>query len=277
MAQKEFNPVAEIEHITNWIKEYFVANGPRSKAVVGISGGKDSTVAAALLVRALGPDNVCGVLMPQSVQPDIDDARKVCDCLGIDYVEIDIGPACSALYRSIDEAWDMDHQVEKYPAIGTNTPARMRMATLYAMASLVSGRVANTCNWSEDFVGYSTKYGDMAGDFGILCHYAVREVIAMGAVLSEEMHIPMDLIVKAPSDGMCGKTDEDNLGFSYETLDAMLLDGIIPEYQTFLHILERYKRNRHKTDCIKLPAPQPLIYRRYRNWERMEEERCFEF
>lgn len=277
MSNKVFKPVEEIEHITNWIKEYFVANGPEAKAVIGISGGKDSTVAAALLVRALGAERVIGVMMPQDVQRDIDDSRRVCEVLGISSYEIDIGPACSALYRSMDEGIDFDHQVENVSAISSNTPARMRMATLYAVAALVHGRVANTCNWSEDFVGYSTKYGDAAGDFGVLCNYAVREVIAMGEVLSQEMNIPIELIVKTPSDGMCGKTDEDNLGFTYATLDAMLLDDVIPDYETYRNIMTRYKRNIHKTNCIRLPAPHTLIYRRCRNWEHMIEERCFEF
>lgn len=277
MSNRVFEPVKEIEHITNWIKEYFVANGPEAKAVIGISGGKDSTVAAALLVRALGAERVIGVMMPQDVQRDIDDSRRVCEVLGISSYEIDIGPACSALYRCMDEGIDFDHQVKNVSAISSNTPARMRMATLYAVAALVHGRVANTCNWSEDFVGYSTKYGDAAGDFGVLCHYAVREVIAMGEVLSQEMNIPIELIVKTPSDGMCGKTDEDNLGFTYATLDAMLLDDVIPDYETYRNIMTRYKRNIHKTDCIRLPAPHTLIYRRCRNWEHMIEERCFEF
>ena len=277
MSNRVFDPIKEIEHITNWIKEYFVANGPEAKAVIGISGGKDSTVAAALLVRALGPERVIGVMMPQDVQRDIDDSRKVCEVLGISSYEIDIGPACRALYRSMDEGIDFDHKVENVSAISSNTPARMRMTTLYAVAALVHGRVANTCNWSEDFVGYSTKYGDAAGDFGILCHYAVREVIKMGEILSQEMNIPIELIIKTPSDGMCGKTDEDNLGFTYKTLDSMLLDGVIPDYETYRNIMIRYKRNIHKTDCIRLPAPHSLIYRRSRNWEHMIEERCFEF
>jgi len=265
--KKTFEPAQEIEHICVWIKDYFIANGPQSKAVIGISGGKDSTVAATLLVRALGADRVFGVLMPQSVQSDIDDARTVCECLGIDYVEIDIGPACAALYRSIDEAWDFDHKVENIPVVGTNTPARIRMATLYAMAGVVGGRVVNTCNWSEDYIGYSTKYGDAAGDFSILGHYTVREVIAMGLVLAKMYNIPARLIAKTPSDGMCGKTDEDNLGFTYETLDSLLLDGIVPDYETYKNIKERNKRNQHKTNCIRLPAPRPLIYRRRHEWE----------
>ena len=275
MSNRVFDPVAEIEHITNWIKGYFVENGPEAKAVIGVSGGKDSTVAAALLVRALGPERVIGVMMPQDVQQDIDDSRKVCECLGIRSYEVDIGPACTALYGAIDEEFNIDS--ESYSAVGSNTPARMRMATLYTVAALVHGRVVNTCNWSEDFVGYSTKYGDTAGDFGVLCHYAVREVIAMGCILAKDMGFPVELVVKPPSDGMCGKTDEDNLGFTYDTLDSMLLDGIIPDYETYRNIMTRYKRNIHKADCIRLPAPRALIYRGRQNWMRMEEERCFEF
>lgn len=272
---KIFEPELEIENICTWIKNYFVENGPNSKAVIGISGGKDSTVAAMLLVKALGAKRVLGVMMPQSTQTDIDDSRKVCECLGVNSVEIDIGPACSALYRQIDEAWDFDHQCEKLPVVGTNTPSRIRMATLYAMAGIVGGRVVNTCNWSEDFVGYSTKYGDLAGDFAILSRYAVREVITMGCVLAKEFNIPVELIAKTPSDGMCGKTDEDNLGFTYDTLDSLLLDGVVPEYEVYKNIQERHKRNEHKTRAIRLPAPSPLVYRMRHEWEYDEE--CFAF
>lgn len=270
-----FEPEKEIENICTWIKNYFIENGPTSKAVLGISGGKDSTVAAMLLVKALGKERVVGVMMPQSVQKDIDDSRKVCDILGIESIEIDVGPACNALYKAINEAWDDDIQIEKYPAVSTNTPSRIRMATLYAVATYVSGRVVNTCNWSEDYVGYSTKYGDLAGDFAILSRYAVREVITMGCVLAKEFGIPVELIAKVPSDGMCGKTDEDNLGFTYDTLDSLLLDGIVPEYKVYKNIQERHKRNEHKTRAIRLPAPNPLIYRTRHEW-RYEEE-CFEF
>lgn len=275
--EKIFEPIKEIDHICNWIKEYFVENGPNSKAIIGISGGKDSTVAAMLLVKALGKERVVGIMMPESVQKDIDDSRKICEILGIQSYEVDIGPACAALYRSIDEAYDFDHTVTNVSTVTTNTPCRIRMSTLYAMAALIGGRVVNTCNWSEDFVGYSTKYGDLAGDFAVLQHYAVREVITMGCILAKEFNIPVELIAKTPSDGMCGKTDEDNLGFTYDTLDSMLLDDIIPDYETFRNIMERYNRNTHKTNCIRLPAPRPLIYRRHRNWGRVEEERCFEF
>lgn len=263
---KIFEPELEIENICTWIKNYFVENGPNSKAVIGISGGKDSTVAAMLLVKALGKDRVVGVMMPESVQKDIDDSRRVCDVLGIQSYEVDIGPSCAALYRSIDEAYDFDHTVKNISAITTNTPCRIRMTTLYVIAALVGGRVANTCNWSEDYVGYSTKYGDLAGDFAILSRYAVREVITMGCVLAKEFNIPVELIAKTPSDGMCGKTDEDNLGFTYDTLDSLLLDNIVPEYKVYRNIMERHSRNRHKELAIRLPAPNPMIYRNCPVW-----------
>lgn len=270
---KIFEPEQEIENICTWIKNYFVENGSNSKAVIGISGGKDSTVAAMLLVKALGKDRVVGVMMPQDVQRDIDDSRKVCECLGIKSYKVDIGPACTALYGAIDEEFNIDS--ESNSVVSTNTPSRIRMSTLYAVAALVGGRVANTCNWSEDYVGYSTKYGDLAGDFAILSRYAVREVITMGCILAREFNIPVELIAKTPSDGMCGKTDEDNLGFTYDTLDSLLLDGVVPEYTFYKNIQEQHKKNQHKTRAIILPTPNPLIYRMRHEWECNEE--CFAF
>ena len=270
---KIFEPEQEIENICTWIKNYFIENGPNSKAVIGISGGKDSTVAAMLLVKALGNERVVGVRMPESVQEDIDDALNVCCTLNIEHHEIDIGPTCEKLYNAMQDGTMGDLMVNDQ--IRTNTPCRIRMATLYMVASVVGGRVANTCNWSEDYVGYSTKYGDLAGDFAILSKYTVREVITMGCILAKEFGIPVELIAKAPSDGMCGKIDEDNLGFTYDTLDSLLLDGIVPEYDTYKNIRERHKRNEHKTRAIRLPTPNPLIYRTTHEWEYDEE--CFAF
>lgn len=245
----------EIEHICNWIKNYFLENGPDSKAVIGISGGKDSTIAAALCVKALGPANVIGVLMPQHTQTDIDDARKVCEILDIRSYEIDIGPACSALYRSIDEGYDFDRRIEDNKAVSTNLPARMRMATLYAIAAEVGGRVCNTCNRSENYIGYSTKYGDHAGDFSPLGNYTVREILNIGDALA----LPYYLVHKDPADGMCGATDEDNLGFTYEELDAYILEGITPDYIGFKLIEQAHRRNLHKMD-IKIPTCEPLHF-----------------
>lgn len=248
-----FDAQHEIVHLTSWIKDYFVNNGnPNTKAIIGISGGKDSTIAAALLVRALGPDRVVGVMMPQDKQYDICDARTVCEILGIPHLEINIGSACSALYRAIDEGYDMDHCVEQHNhTVATNTPARIRMATLYAVAALYHGRVCNTGNRSELYVGYTTKYGDLAGDFALLKNYTVREVLAIGDQLIE---IPTNLIHKAPADGMSGLTDEDNLGFTYAQVDALILNGIRPDIDTYEKIMAAHDRNIHK-DVILLPAP----------------------
>jgi NAD+ synthase len=256
--KSEFNPWAEIRNIVNWIKDYFVDQS-NAKAVIGISGGKDSTIAAALLVRALGPDRVIGVLMPQDRQADINDSIEVCKTLGIPHLTIDVGPACSALYRAIDEGYDMDHCVEQQNrTVATNTPARIRMATLYAVAALYHGRVCNTGNRSELYVGYTTKYGDLAGDFALLKNYAVREVLAIGDHLTE---IPENLIHKAPADGMSGLTDEDNLGFTYAQVDALILDGVRPDIATYEKIIAAHDRNTHK-NAIRLPAPEKSEFMR---------------
>lgn len=246
---KVFTIEEECENIVNWIKEYFVKNGPDSKAIIGISGGKDSTVAAALCVKALGADKVIGILMPQGVQTDIKDARRVCEFLGIRSYEINIGSACNALYSAIDTGYDYDHNIEKNKIVSTNLPARIRMTTLYAMAAELGGRVCNTCNRSENYVGYSTKYGDHAGDFAPLEEYTVREILEIG----DALELPHDLVHKTPSDGMCGSSDEENLGFSYELLDAYILDGVIPEYEALKKIEQAHNRNLHKIHSVHMP------------------------
>lgn len=226
-----------VDRIVNWTKRYFVENGPDCKAVIGISGGKDSTVTAALLCRALGPDRVVAVKMPQGEQHDIDMANKVIEYLGIkESYEVNISPACEATYQSLPEG------MRDYSAVYTNTPARERMKVLYAIAAAVHGRVANTCNRSEDYVGYATKFGDSAGDFSLLTHYTVREVKEIGRTLG----LPEEFIEKIPEDGLSGLTDEENFGFSYETLDAFLLDGVVPDYETYRKIRMMHERNTHK-------------------------------
>ena len=240
----------EIEHIVDWIKHYFIRNGADGKAIIGISGGKDSTIAAALCVKALGADRVIGILMPQGLQADIKDARRVCEFLGIRSYEINIGSTCTTLYNAI--GYNYDHNIEKNKAVSTNLPARIRMTTLYAMAAELGGRVCNTCNRSENYIGYSTKYGDHAGDFSPLGHYTVRELLTIGDALG----LPHDLVHKTPSDGMCGSSDEDNLGFTYEELDAYLLEDISPKYESLKLIEQAHARNMHK--LINIPTCQPL-------------------
>ena len=233
------------EQCINWIKEQF-KNIPDGKAIIGISGGKDSTIAAALCVEALGADRVIGVLMPQGKQNDINDSYEVVASLKLQYHVVNIGAACEALYHSISDAVFLcggKKAVETNSMITTNAPARIRMTTLYAIAALYpNSRVVNTCNASEDYVGYSTKYGDAAGDFSPLGNLTVREVLMIG----DDLGLPSHLVHKAPSDGMCGKTDEDNLGFTYEELDSFLLgeSGLTPE--TMSKVARLHKATRHK-------------------------------
>lgn len=246
-----FDAKKQIDVCVDFIKNYFQDNGtPNTKAIIGISGGKDSTIAAALLVRALGTDRVIGVLMPEYEQNDIEDSYRVCETLGIKHYVIDIGPACYELYN---ELGNVINGIAENKAVTTNTPARIRMTTLYAIAAAVGGRVCNTGNASEAFIGYTTKYGDLAGDFALLRNLTVREIYAMGDAMEE---LPYDLVHKTPADGMSGKTDEDNMGVTYDAIDEHLLNGIIPADKAMWEEMKiRHKRNFHKTDTIKLPAP----------------------
>ena len=200
-----------------WIRDFFEKNGKDCNAVVGISGGKDSSVVAALCVEALGKDRVIGVLMPCGEQSDIDMAQLLVDTLGIRRYIINIKDAVEGLTKAIP--FDLSDQSR------VNLPPRIRMSTLYAVSQSHNGRVANTCNLSEDWVGYSTRYGDSVGDFSPCSHLTVQEVKAIGRLLG----LPDVLIDKAPSDGLCGKTDEDNLGFTYGELDRYIREGIAPE------------------------------------------------
>lgn len=226
-----------VTKIIDWIKEYFIKNGPECKAVIGISGGKDSTVAAALLCKALGPNRVIAVQMPQGFQYDIDVSNEVIDYLEItEHYNINIGSACQEIFLSLP------NDIRIQPQVTSNVPARVRMNILYAIAASRHGRVVNTCNRSEDYVGYSTKFGDAAGDFSILSNYTATEVKEIGI----ELGLPKNLIEKPPEDGLSGLTDEENLGFSYDVLDSFLLNGITPPYEIYKNIEQRHKRNLHK-------------------------------
>lgn len=237
-----------VEQMKKWIRQQVPEGG---KAIIGISGGKDSTVAAALCVEALGKENVIGVLMPNGVQKDIQDSLRVCDILGFEWHAIDIG---GAYYNIVHEiSCDYLSQRPQIPSphendmIKTNLPARIRMATLYAVAALYpNSRVVNTCNYSEDYVGYSTKYGDAAGDFSPLGNLTVREVLAVGDFLG----LPHYLVHKTPSDGMCGKSDEENLGFTYEQLDDYILHTRHVDMDTVEKIEKLHRATRHKYQSI---------------------------
>ena len=213
MSGKVFDAKKVLGEVVDWVRTYFENNAsPETKAVIGISGGKDSSVAAAVCVKALGNDRVIGVLMPQGEQSDINYSQMLVDNLGIKSYTINIGDTVSTFMNELSQHIEPTNQAV------VNTPARIRMTTLYAVAACVNGRVVNTCNLSEDWVGYSTKYGDSAGDFSPLSDLTVTEVLAIG----DEIGLPHELVHKVPTDGLCGKTDEENLGFTYAMLDKYI-------------------------------------------------------
>ena len=235
-----FDAVKVNDQCVQWIRDFFEENGKGCNAVVGISGGKDSSVTAALCVKALGRDRVIGVLMPNREQSDIDKAYELVNHLGIRYYVINIGEAVEALSRTLSAEMELSAQTK------INIPPRVRMTTLYAVAQSNNGRVANTCNLSEDWVGYSTRYGDAAGDFSALCHLTVTEFKAVDHALG----LPEDLVEKAPSDGLTGKTDEDNLGFTYAVLDRYIRTGLIDDPEIKKKIDERHKNNLFKLSMM---------------------------
>lgn len=223
--------------IVSWIRDWFEVNGKGCNAIVGISGGKDSSVVAALCVEALGADRVFGVLMPNGEQADIDMSLKLVDHLKIPYCVINIKDGYDGIFAEVrKQLGSVSRDTE------INLAPRIRMATLYAVCQSKNGRVANTCNLSEDWVGYSTRYGDSAGDFSPLSMLCVREVKAIG----RELGLPECLIEKVPIDGLCGQTDEEKLGFTYETLDRYIRDGVAPEEPTKSRIDRLYQINRFK-------------------------------
>lgn len=237
----EFSAKQAVNDVTEWIRNWFLQNGNGCKAVVGISGGKDSSVTAALCAKALGKDRVFGVLMPNGVQSDIDVAKRVCEHVGIEYAVINIEDAYKGIMGQLEKCLP---QVSRQSVI--NLPPRLRMSSLYAVSQSVNGRVANTCNLSEDWVGYSTRYGDSVGDFSPLSSFTVSEVKQMGY----ELGLPQEFIEKAPSDGLSGKTDEDNLGFTYAMLDKYIRTGICEDEEKKQRIDALHEMNKFKLELM---------------------------
>ena len=232
-----FDAVKVKNECVEWIRKFFEENGKGCNAVVGISGGKDSSVVAALCVEALGKDRVIGVLMPQGEQHDIDMAQLLVDHLGIKHYVVNIKSTVDAILSAFPE----DLPITDMTRI--NLPPRIRMSALYAVSQSLNGRVANTCNLSEDWVGYSTRYGDAAGDFSPMSNLTVTEVKEIGRVLG----LPDVLVDKVPIDGLCGKTDEENLGFTYAELDVYIRTGYI-EDKAKKELIDR----KHKANLFKL-------------------------
>ncbi len=238
-----FNAEKVKNECVEWIRKFFEENGKGCNAVVGISGGKDSSIVAALCVEALGKERVIGVLMPCGEQHDIDMAKLLVDTLGIKHYVVNIKEAVDGIINNIP------FELQKQSLI--NLPPRIRMSTLYAVSQSNNGRVANTCNLSEDWVGYSTRYGDAAGDFSPCSNLTVQEMKQIGRLLG----LPDVLVDKVPIDGLCGKTDEDNLGFTYAELDKYIREGIIDNEDKKAKIDRMHKMNQFKLKLM--PAFKP--------------------
>lgn len=238
-----FNAEKVKNECVQWIRDFFEENGKDCNAIVGISGGKDSSIVAALCTEALGKDRVIGVLMPCGTQHDIDMAELLVKHLDIKHYVVNINDAVVAMKNSMP--FEMSTQST------TNLPPRIRMAVLYAVAQSHNGRVANTCNLSEDWVGYATRYGDAAGDFSPCSGLTVTEMRQIGRVLG----LPEVLVNKVPIDGLCGKTDEENLGFTYDELDKYIRTGEIDNPETKEKIDYKHKTNLFKLELM--PAFKP--------------------
>ena len=238
-----FNAEKVKNECVEWIRQFFEENGKDCNAVVGISGGKDSSIVAALCVEALGKERVIGVLMPCGEQHDIDMAKLLVDTLGIKHYVVNIKEAVDGIINNIP------FELQKQSLI--NLPPRIRMSTLYAVSQSNNGRVANTCNLSEDWVGYSTRYGDAAGDFSPCSNLTVQEMKQIGRLLG----LPDVLVDKVPIDGLCGKTDEDNLGFTYAELDRYIREGVIEDESKKAKIDRMHKMNEFKLKLM--PAFKP--------------------
>ena len=236
-----FNVAKVTDDLVKWLNDWFDENGPGCNAVIGISGGKDSSVTAALCVRALGADRVIGVLMPNGEQYDIDVAQALVRHLGIRSYVVNIKDAYDGVVNAAKAAG-----VELSNQSYINLAPRIRMSTLYAVSQSYNGRVINTCNLSEDWVGYSTRYGDSVGDVCPLGKLTVAEVKQMGTYLG----LPDMFVHKVPSDGLCGKTDEDNLGFTYAVLDRYIRTGEIDDPETKALIDRKHRMNLFKLELM---------------------------
>lgn len=251
-----FDAVKVKNDCVQWIRDWFEENGKDCNAVIGISGGKDSSVAAALCVEALGRDRVIGVLMPNGEQIDIDDSVMVTNHLGIKSMDIDISIAYNDIINDIEYVYIPDIDDHEHYEISDQTKInlapRIRMTFLYAISQSLNGRVVCTDNLSEAYIGYSTRWGDSVGDFSPLANLTSEEVVAIG----DACGLPYELTHKTPSDGLCGKTDEDNFGFTYATLNKYIRTGVCEDETIKAKIDEKHQKNLFKLQPIPSFTPK---------------------
>lgn len=235
-----FNALKIKDEIVQWIREYFAGAGSQATAVIGISGGKDSTIIAALCVEAIGADRVHGVLMPNKLQKDFDDAMAVIECLGISYDIVNIGSLVDGFLLNLSMSGAM---TEKNQYIDNNLPMLTRRTVLQSIAYLRNGRIVNTTNLSELYIGYITTGDNILGNFAPIIDLTATEVILVG---KECKSLPLYLVEKTPEDGMCGMSDEERFGFSYPVLDTFIREGYAPKMAlsniTAMHATSEFKR-----------------------------------
>lgn len=241
-----FNVKNVTDDVVKWVKNLFEKNFPEKNCCIALSGGKDSSVVAAISVNALGRDKVKAIMLPQHEQADIDYSILCAEHLGIEYKIINIGETVDSIISEMKS-----NGVNITEQAITNVPARIRMAELYFYAQCNNGIPSCNCNLSEDWVGYATYGGDGFGSFAPLSNLTVTEVKAIG----RELGLPKELIEKTPTDGLCGKTDEDNLGFTYDVLDKYIRTGKIND----LSVKEKID-SMHEKNLFKL---QPMSYFKY--------------
>ena len=248
-----FNAEKVKNDCVQWIRDWFKKNGSTCNAVIGISGGKDSSVVAALCVEALGKDRVIGVLMPNGKQSDIEDSIDLVEHLGIPFTQVNIFDGYNGIIKNIDNMYIQQPDGSRKGSFiniseqtKINLPPRIRMATLYAISQSVNGRVIGTDNASEAYIGYSTRWGDNVADAMPILHFTSDEVVAIG----DALNLPYELTHKVPSDGLCGKTDEDNFGFTYEALNKYIRTGVCEDEAVKAKIDELHRKNRFKLQPI---------------------------
>lgn len=250
MDKYEFNPEDAFNRIQEHWRKWSDSVGTK-KWVIGISGGKDSTVVAALAARIFGKESVYGVMMPNGYQGDLMDAMEVCRTLGINRYKVSIFNAYESMITELKlNVFNFEGYEEASYDTKTNLPARLRMCTLYAIAQTVGGMVLNTCNLSEDCVGYCTAFGDNAGSYAPIQGLTVTEIRQLGDWLG----LPHELVHKTPVDGLQNKTDEEKLGFTYADLDRYIREDVgTEEFKAKINAL--YRKNKFKTDMVHITGP----------------------
>lgn len=231
----------DINKVIDFIKDYYKKNSFAKGAIIGMSGGKDSLVAAKLCIEALGKDKVFGVIMPNGEMLDIKDAEDTCKLLGIKYTILNIKEVYDCLLKKVDKTLN-DLLVETNDVTKINISPRIRMMTLYALGASMDYLVVNTSNLSETMVGYTTKWGDNVGDFAPLANFTKSEVCEIGLLLG----LPEYLVNKVPSDGLSMKSDEEKMNLKYSNLDNYIRTGIINEDYEVIKKLNRNSLHKRK-------------------------------